>query len=303
MIASVRALLNRVTGRAWKVRGRLFLKYVAALVVICLVLVVYAEVEIWVFYQDRKKSIIRIEQEQAKLAAEEIGDFVHQIETQLAWTTYSPWGAASSVQQRIELWRLLLRQVPAITEVALLDSKGREELRVSRLGLDVVGSGDDFSKDPKFVEAAARKVYHGPVYFRSESEPYMTLALARAVARPTVSVAEVNLKFIWDTISQIKVGDNGQAYVVDQQGRLIAHPDISLVLRRMDLSNLAQVRAAQAALGEGTAPRQLDQVFSDIGGRSVLASYAPIGMLGWFVLVECPSTRPLHRFIPRSSTR
>jgi hypothetical protein len=31
-------------------------------------------------------------------------------------------------------------------------------------------------------------------------------------------------------VSQIKVGDRGQAYVVDAQGRLIAHPDISLVL-------------------------------------------------------------------------
>jgi two-component system, NtrC family, sensor kinase len=303
MIASVRALLNRVTGRAWKVRGRLFLKYVAALVVICLALIVYVEVEIWGFYQDRKKSIIRIEQEQAKLAAKEIGDFVYQIETQLAWTTYSPWGAAASVQQRIELWRLLLRQVPAITEVALLDSEGREELRVSRLGLDVVGSGTDFSKDPKFVETVARRVYHGPVYFRSESEPYLTLALARAVARPTVSAAEVNLKFIWNTISQIKVGANGRAYVVDQQGRLIAHPDISLVLRRMDLSNLAQVRAAQAALGEGTGPPQLDQVFSDIGGRRVLASYAPIGMLGWSVLVEVPvdeAFAPLYASIIRA---
>jgi hypothetical protein len=72
----------------------------------------------------------------------------------------------------------LLRQVPAITELAQLDATGKERLRVSRLAMDVVGSGADLSNDPKFTEAAARKVYYGPVYFRRESEPYMTLAIA-----------------------------------------------------------------------------------------------------------------------------
>jgi hypothetical protein len=33
-------------------------------------------------------------------------------------------------------------------------------------------------------------------------------------------------------VSQIKVGNRGQAFLVDAQGRLIAHPDISLVLRK-----------------------------------------------------------------------
>ena len=33
-----------------------------------------------------------------------------------------------------------------------------------------------------------------------------------------VSIAEVNVKLIWDVISQIKVGEHGQAYVVDKEG-------------------------------------------------------------------------------------
>ena len=75
----------------------------------------------------------------------------------------------------------------------------------------------DFSQDPKFTEAVAKKVYYGPVYFRRESEPYMTLALAGTRRDAGVSVAEVNLKLIWDVVSQIKVGEHGHAYVVDAQ--------------------------------------------------------------------------------------
>ena len=31
-----------------------------------------------------------------------------------------------------------------------------------------------------------------------------------------ITVAEVNLKFIWDVISRIKIGQKGLAYVVDR---------------------------------------------------------------------------------------
>src|SRR5690606_18605933 len=106
-------------------------------------------------------------------------------------------------QRRFDGLRLL-RQVPAITELAQLNSAGKEQLRVSRLAMDVVGSQKDFSKEPVFNEAASKKVYYGPVYFRRESEPYMTLALAGTRRDAGVSVAEVNLKLIWDVVSQIK---------------------------------------------------------------------------------------------------
>src|SRR5258705_11530300 len=70
------------------------------------------------------------------------------------------------------------KRAPAITEVSLLDTAGREQLRISRLAMDVAGSRADFSNDPRFKEARAGRVYYGPVYFRKESEPYMTLAVA-----------------------------------------------------------------------------------------------------------------------------
>jgi signal transduction histidine kinase/CheY-like chemotaxis protein len=169
----------------------------------------------------------------------------------------------------------------------------------------VVASGADLSNDPKFAEAVARKVYYGPVYFRRESEPYMTLAIAGTRRDAGVSVAEVNLKLIWDVVSQIKVGERGHAYVVDAQGRLIAHPDISLVLRNTDMSKLAQVRAARAAAsGGGTSdnPAQTVQEAENIEGRKVLTAYAPVAPLGWLMFVELPAEEayaPLYAALKR----
>src|SRR4051794_28308898 len=269
-----------------RARGRLFRKYVGLfLAVVCVALLTNGLSEIWFSYQEHKAALIRIQHEQAEAAAAKIGQFIKEIESQVGWTTQLPWSAGSIEQRRFDALRLL-RQVPAVTELAQIDSTGKERLRVSRLAMDMVDSGIDLSKDPKFTEAVAHKIYYGPVYFRRESEPYMTLALAGTRRDAGVSIAEVNLKLIWDVVSQIKVGERGHAYVVGAQGRLIAHPDISLVLRNTDLSNLSQVQAA-AAGNAGAGPDSL-QGAKNIQGQEVLTASAPIAPLGWTMLVELP---------------
>jgi signal transduction histidine kinase len=278
--------LPEATPSGTKTRSRLFTKYVALFVaVVGVALLSNGIFEVFFYYREHKAALIRIQHEQAEAAAAKIGQFIKEIESQLGWTTQLPWSAGSIEQRRFDALRLL-RQVPAITELAQVDSAGKERLRVSRLAMDVVDSGIDLSKDPKFTEAVAHKVYYGPVYFRRESEPYMTLSLAGTRKDAGVSIAEVNLKLIWDVVSQIKVGERGHAYVVGAEGRLIAHPDISLVLRNTDMSKLLQVQAAQAG-SAGIGPDAL-QGTRNIQGQEVLTASAPIAPLGWTMFVEMP---------------
>jgi signal transduction histidine kinase len=269
-----------------KIRSRLFTKYVTLFVgVVGVALLSNGIFEVFFYYREHKAALIRIQHEQAEAAAAKIGQFIKEIESQLGWTTQLPWSAGSIEQRRFDALRLL-RQVPAITEVAQVDSTGKERLRISRLDRDVVDSGLDLSQDPKFTEAVAHRVYYGPVYFRRESEPYMTLSLAGTRKDAGVSIAEVNLKLIWDVVSQIKVGEHGHAYVVGAQGRLIAHPDISLVLRNTDMSKLPQVQATQAR-NAGTNLEALEGA-ENIQGQKVLTASAPIAPLGWTMFVELP---------------
>jgi GAF domain-containing protein/HAMP domain-containing protein len=285
----------------FQARGRLFRKYVALFVaVVAVALVANGGFEIWFSYRDHEASLIRLQREQAAAAAARIGAFVTEIQSELGWTTELPWSATTLDQRRFDALRLL-HQVPAITELSQLDAAGHEQLRVSRLELDAVGSNTDYSHDPRFTEAMAHKVYFGPVYFRRESEPYMTLALAGARKDAGVSVAEVNLKFIWDVVSQIKVGEHGFAFVVDGNGRIIADPDISLVLRDTNLASLPQVRAARAAIA-GAQPHEIT-VARDMSGHRVLSAYAPIEPLRWLVFVELPLAEayaPLYASIARA---
>ena len=113
-------------------------------------------------------------------------------------------------------------------------------------------------------------------------------------------VAEVNLRFIWDLVAGIRVGNTGKAYVVDRMGLLIAHPDLWPALRRSDLSGHADVRAAL----DGVGPPSGGLVKEDLSGQRVLSTYATVPSLGWVVFVELPLTEayaPIYASIGRST--
>jgi HAMP domain-containing protein len=265
-------------------RGRLFRKYFLLIAgLVSLMLLLNGGVALWFTYDESRTALFGMQQEKAVSAARRIDEFISEIERQLGWTTAPQWGALPVEQRHFDYVRLL-RQVPAITELTQLDADGKEQLKVSRLSMDVIGSGQDYAKSPAFTKAREQRVWFSPVYFRKESEPYMTLAMAHAGRNAGVTVAEVNLKLIWDVVIGMRIGKGGYAYVVDHDGRLIAHPDISLVLRNTDLSRLPQVAAALA----GPAVSPPVAVTSSIEGESVLTARAPIVPLGWTVFVELP---------------
>jgi two-component system, NtrC family, sensor kinase len=230
---------------------------------------------------DRVRSLsIEIVNLKAETAATRIRQFFKEIESQIGWTTQLPWSTGTIDQRKFDGSRVL-RQVPAITELAQLDATGEERLRQSRIAKDVQESHIDFSHEPKFTEAVAKKVYYGPVYFRGKSEPYVTLALAGIRRDAGVSVAEVDFKLVWDLVMQMKVGEHGFAYIVDAEGRVVVHPDSSF---QSDFSGLAQVQAVLP--GSRT---QRVEVAHDIRGRQVLTANASVGQPDWFVFVEQPT--------------
>jgi signal transduction histidine kinase/CheY-like chemotaxis protein len=267
-------------------RSRLFRKYVSLFILaVSATLLASGLVEVWTSYNDHMASLIRIQREQAVAVSGKIGQFVTEIEAQIGWTTQLPLSDNTLDTERIEALRLL-RLVPAITDFARLDPSGHERLFVSRYAASRIDSHDDRSAEPAFVTAMTHRSYYGPVYFRQETEPYMTLAIAGVGRDIGVSVAEVNLKMVGEMVSQIKVGERGQAYVVDAGGRLIAHRDMDLVLSNTDLSHLAQVQQARSR-ASGAEPLEA-KVATDMSGHRVLTANAAIAPLGWLVFVELP---------------
>lgn len=267
---------------------------------ICAALAADVSVDIYFLQRDQRALLDLNLQAQAEAATAKVQQFLRDVQGPMTWAIqFSRTGGS------VDDWRvyaaLLFRQVPAITGFVRLDSSGREVLHASRVAATVMDSGADFSKDPRFVGARAAGVYYGPVYFLRETEPYMAIAIADPGGEAGVSIAEVNLSFIRDVVSQIRIGENGRASIVDSQGYLIAHPDISLVLRNLDLSHLDHVREALAPRPSQPEPRPLSL---DLAGNKVLAVHAAIVPPGWHLIAELPQDEvyaPLYRAVTRAT--
>jgi signal transduction histidine kinase len=289
-------------------RRRLFYKYVALIVALVAgALLVSGAISVYSTYQETRRTLLVLAAEKAAAAATRIEQFVKEIENQIGWTALPQIVEDSDplVLRRNDYVKLL-RQVQAITEASFIDAQGREQVSVSRLKMDEVAKSADLSQDPRFLGARGGKTYFGPVYFRKETEPYMAIAMRAGRGDGAgVTAVEVNLKFIWEVIQRIKIGDTGFAYVVTKDGNLVAHPDISLVLQKTDFSKLQQVVTATAARS-ATAPD--DELRSsgeahDSAGRAVLTAWAKIEPLEWYVFVEQSSAeayRPLYELLART---
>lgn len=259
--------------------GRLLQRtFIIALLLVSSGLLTSGVVELFFRYRESVEGIWALQREMAQGAAFKIQQFVQDIEKTMRASTQTPDIVTAGLTQayRFQLLKLL-KVTPAITTATVLDANGREQFKESRVELTQSEEPRDYSSDEAFVQARGGTPFFSPVYFVRQSEPYMNIAVPiEPFAGEVIGIliAEVNLKYIWDVISQIKVGQTGYAYVTSREGDLIAHPDISLVLQKRNLKNLGQV---QAALVGAPGPFAAQ---SNMAGQQVFPAYAIIPHLG-----------------------
>jgi adenylate cyclase len=274
---------NGATALSARVRRPLIRKYFLVLFAAVVVpLLANGVSEAWFGYHDQRANLSLQLRAEARAAAVRIQAFLDNVRSQLEWTVQLPWAEGGDERPRLDALRLM-RQAPAVTEVTLVDGNGVERLRVSRTDPDVVMSGVDRSTDPAVIGARATRIWYGPLILRRGSEPFMTVAVGGSRSSAGVTVAEINLKLIWEVISAIHVGKTGDAFVLDGPGRLIAHSDISLMLGGENNAAVASLRALQtAAHGDDVVTGE------DAEHRAVLAAAAQIVGPNWTTFAEQP---------------
>jgi two-component system, NtrC family, sensor kinase len=190
-------------------RQTLFAKYAVVFGgLICALLLGSSLVDLWFSFLENRAAVYQAERQQARTAGERIADFVKDIDRQISWAVPPPGlPDATSIEVRDDGYHRLLKQVPAITDIRYLDRDGKEQLFISRIRMKVVGSGSDFSTDPRFTAPIRDTSFFGPVDFPNGSEPYMSIAFREQGG--AVTAVEVNLKLIQDLISEFKIPSNG----------------------------------------------------------------------------------------------
>ncbi len=196
------------------------------------------------------------------------------------------------------LYRLLNTRFE-IEEVSVIDKNGKELRRVSRMR----GFGDielrHFGNDKLFQDAMLGEHVTGPITFSEYLEPKIRIAtpIISNVRDEQALITVVNLKWLWDTVQSLRVGESGYVYVVDESLKLVAHTDPSLVLSGL---NLAQ-STVPLTMFVGDVQQEL-LIYKSLDGEEVagVSRFDPVHR--WWVIVEQPVAEglaPLDRVIKR----
>jgi two-component system, NtrC family, sensor kinase len=250
--------------------------------------------ELWLSYRGTLDNIRVLQEAASKTAAVRIEEHLKAIEGYIREVGSLPWssGIFSEEDRRAEFQRLL-KLVPAVLELRAIDAEGRERLFVSHTEMNRIDGGADWSTSEAFRRSRTQLVSYGPAYFRDNSAPYVSLAVRESEKTRSVTVAELDLRFVADAVSELTIGDSGKAYVVDSTNQLLAHPNLSLVLKKTDLSHLPQVQAAREIFGQNR-PQTLPTIWgvSPEGGEVLTSAYY-IPAPGWVVFVEQPAAEAM----------
>jgi class 3 adenylate cyclase/HAMP domain-containing protein len=271
-----------VKNKIWFLREGLFAKYVISLVgLVVFVLAVNGATETWISYRATKTTLTDAMSEKAEATARRIEQSISELERQISWVTRA---SARTLEQHHADYVQLLNQVPAISQLSLLDGNGREQLKLSRTTI-AVDSGADLSRDVRFTETVAKGVSYAPVEFRG-TRPFTSIAVSHSGFNAGVTVAEIDLHFLMDFLGDAQVGKAAFAYVIDPRGKVLASsargPDVG-----KELSGLPQVASLIKPDSKELASGK------DADGHSVLTTANAVPKLGWFVLFEQPTAQAL----------
>src|SRR5437762_8094613 len=126
----MRVRMNEVKDRIGFLREGLFAKYVVALVgLVVFVLAINGAMEVWITYRGIKSSLNDGMSEKAEATAKRIQQSLSDLERQISWVTRA---AAYKLEDRRADYTQLLRQAPQVSQLSLLSTQGREQLRVNR---------------------------------------------------------------------------------------------------------------------------------------------------------------------------
>jgi len=248
-----------------------------------------------IYQRDLKKSVIGTEEMKARMVVQRTEVFFEKITSSLLTLVndeeFKMRGHSSHIKSYLEN---LLNHNDCLWELALLDEKGNERIKVSKY--KVIGPRDleNQAKSEMFGVASKGKIHYGEFYLTKDIVPTMTIAvpIGEPHGKPVrVLSAKIHLRYLWNLIPQTQVGKEGYTYVVDREGNLIAHPDTRRVLLRTNVRDLPMVSEVLSGK-EGHLEFQYPEA------EKVLCVYKPIKDLGWGIIVQLPineAYRPLKQ--------
>lgn len=185
------------------------------------------------------------------------------------------------LQAHPQLMTDLLLESPTLLEIIRVDRQGQILANAYR-DAPLLANLFTIAQSRWFLESRAGRLYLGRVELSAESEPYLIVAL------PTpdggVVATRLHMSLLWDVVASLRFGKSGQAYVINQDGLVIAHSDPSVSIANVRLTDRPEIAASRQAPGEIWAGS-----YVNFQGLDVVGVSAPVAGTGWLMMTELPA--------------
>ena len=191
----------------------------------------------WNAYHDDLQEAWAYQSELSRRIGLEVEGYFHGVERELAGLDrYRAFLSLDADEQR-RLLSELLHTAVGFREVALVDRGGIERRRLSRTHIvDPETLRSRGNEEAVRCALAGRSPCYGDIRIAADTgEPQLTLAHAltdpRSGHTTGVLTATISMKPVWNLISALRLPSDECAYLLDDDGRVVAHHDPSVVLR------------------------------------------------------------------------
>jgi signal transduction histidine kinase len=185
----------------------------------------------------QQQQALNLERQVARRVSTEVSTFIQGLTNNLQIVIQVRGLQAMEHSQQEAILSELLAYQKVFEELILLDTSGKEQIHVSRLRVITSADLTERAATPEFaIPIVTGNIYYSPVRFDPATrEPLMTIAIPMINQRTgridDVLIADTRIKKVWDLIADIALQEGESVYIVDAQGRVIAHRDPSVVLR------------------------------------------------------------------------
>ncbi|MBN2011564.1 HAMP domain-containing protein [candidate division KSB1 bacterium] len=255
-----------------------------------IVLVIASCLQMYFNFRAQQKLLSEYEHAIARDAANSVTGFIREKFNLLDAVSRRSNIVIMPVEEQKPLLEKLLGLEPAFRQLFLLNLQGDELLNVSRLSKLLSKELMEYDSHELLAYVRQNEKYTSSIYIdKVTNEPMMIMAVPITDVFKDMTgilIAETNLKFMWDLVSEMKIGKNGLAYVIDKQGNLIAFRDISRVLKRENLNHLNEVHnfsAEHIPIAENHV-----HISKGILNTTVLTTHIALDLPQWTVIIELP---------------
>lgn len=229
--------------------------------------------------------------DKAKDAANEINLYLHSIEERASelQELYSI-DPSSEKTNFSSFSEILISANSNIEQISILSDTGREILKIDKNGrypeeeLSFDLPSNEFDTAVKGISAFT-KVF----YLQNNTIPYITLYYpVKNSGEVRVLKVFISLRKLWQVISDIKQYKSGYAYVLDESGILIAHPDEKLLEKRIDFSSrplIKHIMSQTSAANNSVQPTNLSTYIND-DNKQVTAQGYKNSSPDWIIVFE-----------------